>query len=165
MVDIVGHGDKYKRIIKIAEGWLRKKLDASVSGVHDDMTHCGNKAFQRIARILNEGADTITSGYQQRTVRNYGELFLWILYKDTAYRDVAVWILWQLLEEGEALKKELKPYLKDPEDFYVNAWVESKQHTKEKMEKGEISKHSKSLDELIFTPPAQQKMLNKYKKK
>lgn len=161
--DIVSNGDRYKRIIKIAEGWLRKKLGASIEQVHDDMTHCGNKGFQRVNRIINEGADSIDSGYQKRMVRNYGELFLWILYKDTAYRDVAVWILYKMLEEGEEFKKELEPYLKDPENWYVNSWIKSKEHTAQQIKEGKIPKNKKSLDEYIYTPPIQAKMLKKYK--
>ena len=162
MVDIVRQGDKYKRIIKIAEGWIRGKLGASVEQVHEDMTNCGNPVFSRITQAVNESSALVRSGYQSRTVKNYGELLLWILYKDTAYRDVAIWILYQLLENGEQLRKELEPYLKDPQDWYVNAWITSKEHTAQLKKEGKISKSSKSIDEYIFTPPAQEKMLKKY---
>jgi hypothetical protein len=165
MVDIVSHGDKYKRIIKIAEGWLRRKLGASVEQVHEDMTNCGNPIFSRVTQIINKGADEVKEKYQERMIRDFGELFLWILYKDTAYRDVAIWMLYQMLHNSDEMKKELEDYVKDPDDWYVNSWHESKEHTKKMQEEGKIPKHRKSVDEYIFTPPIQQKMLNKYKKK
>jgi len=163
MADIVAWGDKHKKLIKIAEGWLRKKIGASISVVHEDLEHCGNPIFARLAIYLNQAADEVQRDYQQKIIRDYGELFLWIMYKDTAYRDPAFWILYQMLEHADVLKKELEQYVKDPEDWYVNAWNESKKNTAEKRKEGKIPKNRKSFDESIFTPPEQLRRLKKYK--
>lgn len=163
MADIIAEGNKYKRIIKIADMWLRSKLGASVKQVHYDMSNCGNPVFQELTRIVNEGGDLIDAEYQKRIVKNYGELFLWILYKDTAYRDVTIWMLNEILKNSDQLKHDLKPYLKDPKDMYVNSWVKSKEHSDEAKKANRISRSAKSLDEYIFTPSVQQKMLRKYK--
>jgi len=165
MADIIAWGDKHKKLVKIADGWLRKKMGASVTVVHEDLKNCGNPVFSRIAFWLNKAADEINRPYQQRMVRNYGELFLWIMYKDTAYRDPGFWVLYQLLKNADVILKEIEPYVKDPEDWYVNAWNESLKNSKELHDKGKIPKNQKSFDESIFTPPEQMKRLKKYSKK
>jgi hypothetical protein len=163
VADIIASGDKYKKIIKIADKWIRSKLGASVEVVHADMENCGNPAFSIVDELINMAADSIDEKYQQKMVRNYGELFLWILYKDTAYRDVAIWLLYQLANNGDELKEMLKPYLRQPDEWYVNSWNKSKRHTAKLRKEGKISSVRKALDEDIFTPPTQRRMLKKYK--
>ena len=165
MADIILFGDKHKRILKIAEGWVRKKLGASVITVHNDLQNCGNPIFSRIDALINTAADSVQEKYQEHVIRDFGELLLWILYKDTAYRDPTFWILYQLLDNADVIKKELKMYVKEPKDWYVNAWHDSKEHTKKEREKGNIPNTKKSLDESIFTPPEQLRRLKKYKVK
>lgn len=165
MADIVAWGDKHKKLIKIADGWLRKKIGASITVVHEDLQNCGNPVFSRIAFWLNKAADEVNTVYQQKMIREYGELFLWIMYKDTAYRDPGLWVLYQLLKNADVLLKEIEPYVKEPENWYVNAWAESKKNTQEAHDKGKIPSTHKSLDESIFTPQEQMKRLKKYHKK
>jgi len=165
MADIIAFGDKHKKLIKIADGWLRKKMGASTTVVHQDLMNCGNPVFSRIAFWLNKAADEVKEKYQQRMIRDYGELLLWILYKDTAYRDPSLWTLYQLLKNADVILKEIEPYVKEPEDWYVNAWHESKNNTKRKQEEGKLPKCTKSLDESIFTPPEQINRLKKYNKR
>jgi hypothetical protein len=163
MADIIAWGDKHKKLIKIADGWLRRKIGASVDVVHKDLSNCGNPVFFRIAKILNKAADYVDTKYQQKIIRDYGELFLWIMYKDTAYRDPAFWILYQLLDNAEVIKKELEPYVKEPEDWYVNCWNRSKINTAKGRKDGRIPNNRKSFDESIFTPPEQLQKLKKYR--
>lgn len=164
MPNIISDGDKYKKIVKIAIGWARKKLGANVEKVHEELEVCGNPIFARIAVLINATADNIDAKYQSKVVRELGELFLWILYKDTAYRDMVFWILWQLLEDPERLKKELEYYVKDPEEWYVNVWVRTKAQTKKLQDEGKISKTRKAPSESIFTPTEQAQLLKKYGK-
>jgi len=163
MACIISQGDKYKTVIKIALGWARKKLGANVEVVHNDLANCGNSSFARITDILNTAADSVEEGYQRKMIRDVGELFIWILYKDTAYRDVAFWMLKQMFENSEEFKKELALYAKNPEDWYVNVWHRTKEQTKQLRAEGKISECSKSLSEEIFTPPIQHAKLKKYK--
>jgi len=165
MADIIAFGDKHKKIIKIAVGWFRKKTGAEIEVVHKDLKCCGNPVFGAIDKLINHAADSIDEKWQRRVVREFGELFLWILYKDTAYRDPAFWILYQLLEHADEIKEDLKEYVKEPQDWYVNAWSESKRHTAELIEKGRIPGYAKALDESIFTPQEQERRLRKVKRK
>jgi len=162
MADIIAFGDKHKRLMKIAEGWFRKKAGASVDAVHNDLSACGNPVFARIFRLINDTGDSIKENYQRRVVKNFGSLLLWILYKDTAYRDITLWIIYQICKKATLIMKEIEPYLKEPEDWYVNSWHDSKEHSKEAKERGEISSIGKTDDESIFTPPEQVRKLNKY---
>lgn len=157
-------GDKYKRIIKIATDWVLKKLGTSVIEIHDDMRNCGNPIFNRITNLINVAADSVEEKYQQNMIRKYGEIICWILYKDTAYKDPSLWILYQLLCNAEAIKEEIKPYVKNPEDWYVNTWHRSKENTKKARKDGDLPETMKSLDESIFTPEEQKRRLNRYRK-
>lgn len=161
MGDIISFGDKHKRLLKIAEGWFRKKAGASDDTVHADLSVCGNPTFSRIYGLINITADSIKEKYQARVVKSFGSLLLWILYKDTAYRDIVLWMVYQLLKKAEILMKEIEPYLKQPDEWYVNAWHESKKHTSELRKKGDVSAVRKADDESIFTPAEQVEKLNK----
>ena len=148
--------------MKIAEGWFRKKAGASVEAVHGDLSACGNPTFTRIYDLINVTADSIKEKYQANVVRNFGSLLLWILYKDTAYRDIVLWMIYRICEKATLIMKEIEPYLKEPNDWYVNAWHDSKEHTKKARKEGKISSIKKTDDEDIFTPPVQARKLSKY---
>ena len=165
MADIIAFGDKHKKLVKIAINWFRKKTGANIEIVHKDLQRCGNPVFALIDQVINEASDSIDEKWQRRVVGELGELFLWILYKDTAYRDPAFWILNKILDNADYLKEQLKDYVKEPKDWYVNAWSESKRHTAELIEQGKIPSYAKALDESIFTPAEQEKRLRKVKGK
>ena len=161
MADIIAFGDKHKRLMRIAEGWFRKKTKASIEAVHKDLSVCGNPTFTRLYNIINDTAYEIKEEYQSRVVRNWGSLILWILYKDTAYRDVILYIIYNLCKKATLIMKEIEPYLKEPSEWYVNSWHDSKQHSKKGKANGTISSIGKAEDESIFTPAEQAKRLNR----
>lgn len=156
-------GDKYKRIIKIATGWVLSKLGTDIDSIHDDMNHCGNSGIHFLYDLSKIASGKVKEKYQSNMIKRYSGIILWILYKDTAYKDVFIWILWQLLEHADEVKKMIKPYVKEPEDWYVNGWHESKKNSKRLQDRKDLPKTMKSLDESIYTPEQQRKLLNKYK--
>lgn len=162
MADIIGFGDKHKRIFRIAEKWFRGKVGASNEVVHADLRACGNATYSRIYQLLCMTGDKVKQKYQAKVIKDMGAFLLWIIYKDTAYRDIFLWILYQILKKADVWMKEIEPYLKEPEDWYVNAWNASMRHTKEGRERGDISAVHKADDESIFTPPEQKNKLNRY---
>lgn len=157
--------EKTKKYIRAATWLLRKKLGetATTDNVHSDMANCGNEAFAVITQLLNIAADNIKEPYQEKTVRELGELVLWILYKDTAYRDVVFWLMYQM--GNKEIQRMVLPYVKNPEDWYVNVWHDTKANTKKKRERGDLPKNHKSFDETIFIPAIQEQRLKKYKQK
>ena len=153
----------HKKTIRAAVWLLRKKLGktAEADAIHSDLTNCGNAVIQLIVGLLNDAGDEVTEKYQKNTIKQLGELLVWIVYKDTAYRDPLFWMIYQI--GNEQVKEAVRPYVKEPEDWYVNLWHTSKEHTKELRERGEIPAHAMSPDEEIFTPSIQRKKLNKFK--
>ena len=153
----------HKKTIRAATWLLRKKLGktAEVDAIHSDLTCCGNAAVQLIVGLLNDASNEMKAPYQKKTVKQLGELLVWIVYKDTAYRDPLFWMLYQI--GNKQIQDAVRPYVKEPEDWYVNLWEKSKEHTKELRERGEIRAHGMSPDEEIFTPALQRKKLSKFK--
>lgn len=162
-------GEKPKKYIRLAVWMLRKKIGKSAEGyaIHEDMKICPNKAIRFLFMIFNKTALNVKEDYQRNTVRELGELALWIAYKDTGYNDIFFWTLDQILQNADWLREEIKPYVKDPEKWYVNSWSKSKANSKELRDKGIIPKNMMSPDEEIFTPEYQNQKLgfNKKKKK
>jgi len=157
--------EKHKKLIRLAIWLLRKKLGDAGSGanIHFDVTHSGNPVTQYLAKKINEASEMILyEEYQRNTVRELGELLLWIVSKDTGYRDVFFRLINDVLADSDELLKLLEPYVKDVDEFYVNVWSKTKMRTKEKKKKGEIPKHAMSEAEEVFTPTIQAKKLKKY---
>lgn len=159
--------EREKKIIRLGVWLLRKKLgeSASVSHIHDDMLYCGNPVIKKITEIINKSANLCKEDFQKKTVTELSELGLWICYKDTAYRDMFFWILNEMLEHADELKKELKPYVKEPKDWYVNVWHEGKKDSQKKRESGEIPFYAFSETEKVFSKEIQRRRLNKIAKK
>lgn len=162
-MDIMG-AEKQKKYIKLALYLLRKKLNGcSTSGdIYQDMDCCSNPAVRIIRDIIKEEASKFDTKYHSKVMEDCGLLGLWIMYKDTAYRDSFFNLIRAILDHKEELEKVIEPYLKDKEDYYVNTWIRSRKKTAELRKKGVIPEYAKSHEETIFTPTAQQKRLKKY---
>lgn len=157
--------EKEKKAIRLAVWLLRKKLGdgAKADAVRQDMMHCPNYVFQKVTGILLDAASKTDSGWQQKILGDIGLFGLWLNYKDTAYKPIFLWMLRELkhlMEEDEKLAQEIED-AEEPEDWYVNAWIRSKKHTKELRKKKKIPEYLKSEDESIFTPGEQQKRWSK----
>jgi len=158
--------EKQKKIIRFGAWLLKKKLGecATTEAIKDDMLNCPNPLFQVIAELMYDAASKSMSGWQQKIIGEVGTFALWVMYKDTAYRDVLCWILKELkdrIENDPEFSKQIDEMSVDPEDWYVNLWIKSRRKTKEARQKGEIPEYDKSLEESIFTPSEQKKRLSK----
>ncbi len=152
-----------KRIIKAGLWLLRKKLGESASkkAVHDDLTNCGNDAVRELNKIINEASDKIKAEYQKQVVLQLSEFGIWVCYKDTAYRDIFFWILNEVLKRPDEFKKMIAPYVKSPEKWHVNIWVDSQKFTQEQKNKGAIPQNATSLAESVHVSSLQKKRLQK----
>lgn len=76
-----------------------------------------------VARVLNEvleeAASRIEREHQARMVREVGQLLIWILSRDTAYRDVRDWALREALQRLGAARL---PPAREPQDWYINVY-------------------------------------------
>lgn len=164
-MDIMG-GEKPKKLIRLAVWLFRKKLGEGGTGaaIHEDMIHSANPALRYLTEKINEASVNITDEeYQQNTVRELGELALWILGKDTGYQDIFFWLLDQILQDADELREAIKDYVRPPDKWYVNVWSKTKKNTAMLKKSGAISKHGMSPDEHIFTPEIQSKKLERIK--
>ena len=154
-------GDKPKRMVRLAMWWLRKKLAEGKDRdeIHDDIMNCGNPVIRVVHQIIREAGDHIKEPYQNALIKDGSDLGFWVIYKDTAYRDPFFYILRNILEQKEKLMPMLDEYLKKPEDWYINTWTRTKEHTAKLKAAGEISIDDMSPDEKIFVPQYQTKMI------
>jgi len=160
-MDII-HGEYQKKIIRLAERLVLKKLGTSHVAVDDDLKHSGNPLVRILYLLLLSSSAKIKEEYQKKTVRHLGGLGLWILYKDTAYRDYFFYLIYQLLTHADEILPLVEPYVKKPEDWYVNQWNESKKRTAELRKKGFVPSTEMSVEEKIFTPAIQNRKIKKY---
>jgi len=158
---------KQKKLIRLCVWLLRKKLGecGTAKAIHDDIINCGNPALAFINNLIIESTDKIKCDWQKNTINELSEIGIWIgAYKDTAYRDWFFYMLDDFLkqENVEKLRELIKPYVKEPKDWHVNLWIDSKEMTKQKREKGELLKNQKSEAESMFTAPLLKKKLSKF---
>ena len=159
MPDIIA-GDKYKKTLRLVMWYLRKRFAESrdKDEIHEEMVVCGNRVISRIYELVMKTADNINHIHQRNAIKDGTEILLWATaYKDTAYRDPFFYMLKHLLDMKDDIYKDVLKYYKEPEDWYINAWQNSKKHSKELQESGLKPRTQMSSDELIFVPQAQQK--------
>jgi hypothetical protein len=150
-----------KRIIKWALWLLRVKLgeQANAKNIHDDMMNCGNMGIQYLAKMNMTTAEFVKCNHQKNIQLEVVELFLWIAYKDTAWRDQFFYNLDVILQHATEIRALIKPYVKTPDKWHVNVWEDSKTETKEKIENGEVLQGHVSFAESVHVPEMQRKRL------
>jgi len=163
MTDIY-QGELQKRYVRMALWLLKKKLGecADSKNIKEDMENCGNIIFSKLYQHLMDVTKEIKEAPQRHAVRDVSELGIWIAYKDTAYKDIIIYMLNEIINDKEicaAIKKQVKP----PSEWYPNVWHETKKQTEEGKKKGTVSKYGKSFAEKIFTPSEQAKRFKKLK--
>ena len=154
-------GNKSKKLLRAAEYLIRWKLKADIKVVDHDMQCCQHSVFKALYKIVQAAGNNINPPWQKRTIKDLGGLGVWILYKDTAYRDVTIWMLYQMLKRADVLLPEIEKYYKEPKDMYPNVWYASRLKSKDMKKKGEIAGYEMCLEEEIFTPSSQKEKLKK----
>ena len=169
-MDIV-FGDDLKKEIRLGL-WLFKKritkyYKTSISKMIDDLDNCGNPVIARIWKEVKYAADEIKEEYQKEMAIEYPAVILWILYRDTAYMPIFMYVMVKILENKDELLPLAMKYYAEPKDWYVNRWNESKKHTAELKKKKVLvdAEAVMSESEKIFTPPIQHDRLPKYYEK
>ena len=164
-MDIV-YGDKMKSEIKLVLWYLKRKLkkeyDITLKEIEDDLDNCGNPVISRIWKEIKDAANKINETYQRNIALEFPMIALWIVYKDTAYNTPFMYIIKKIFDKKEELMPFIEKYYKEPDEWYVNRWHDTKEHTKELKKKGELPdiEGAMSLDEEIFVPKYQQKKID-----
>lgn len=152
-----------KRLVKWSLYLLRKKLgeQASVKAIQDDMKNCGNLGIKVINDIVLDTTSFVKCDHQKNIIIDLTQLGLWICYKDTGYRDIFFYLLDEILKRADEIRELIKPFVKPPEQWHVNVWIDSKNLTSEQVEKGEILKGSVSFAESVHVREFQNQRLSK----
>ena len=154
MTDII-YSDKAKIKFRIAHKLMSG--GNTFQTAHADMRTCPNLLFRKLYKKLMLGASHIKKYHQQHIVADFGAWLIHILYKDTAYNPITIWILKEIVNDKE-LVKYVNEHAVEPEDWYVNRWHETLEHTAKLQKEGKLDSTTLSADEMIFVPAAQQKI-------
>jgi len=152
--------DKKKRLLSLALWWFKhkyKKGDGTDAEIADDMAHCGNPVIRLVYNEVMGGLNKIDdrAGHQKKLTKELATFILWILYRDTAYRQPTFYILKNILDKKEEIEKHLDKYYVKPEHWYANKWVKAKDDSKKAVENGDIAEGDFSPSETYFIPEVQ----------
>lgn len=157
--------DKDKRLIRLAAWWIRKKYKDSTNknSIKEDMEACGNPAIKKMYDILQDISEEITEVYQKNTMSELTELVLWIMYKDTAYRQPFFYTLKKLFDMKDELMPLIEKYYEEPSEWFVNAWHDAKMETKKLKKEGKMANLNTNMSaaETYFVPSVQQDRFRK----
>lgn len=146
-------------IISIIIKHMYKQLDGffTFREIIKDTIDYANPALNYIYKEFNKNVN-LDSVWKQIHVDALTRLFLWFAQRDTAYRDMFFWIIYHI--GNIKLKKLTKPYVKPPEKWYGNLWIDGQELTKKKRKKGEISEYEFSEIERLCVPSIRSKEIN-----
>jgi len=156
LVDIY-FGEFQKKLIRIGAELIRRKMGASTQVINYDIEGSSNEVVKALDKIIVGTSDRIEPRYQKQMIKDYGRLGLWILTKDTAYRDEFFWMLYNLLKNADKLLPLVEPYVKNPDEWYPNLWHQSKQKSKKLKEENRIPDYEMSVQEKVFKPRSNKK--------
>jgi len=162
MMDI-SHADKPKLTFRILVGIAQRKLKKSINFAHDDMLTCANPAFRKPYLKVMEAAGHIRRYHHKSILADFGGWLLWVVYKDTAYNPVSLWILKELIDDKEFCKS-VREQAVEPSEWYVNKWVATKEHTENLRKEGKLGRFALADDENIYVPALQHQKLKKMKR-
>lgn len=128
--------------------------------MHDDLKNCTNYPIRRLYYKMLESAKSMGEDYQSCVISELGVPILWILYRDTAYRDPFFWMLNEMIQDPD-FSKNLQQYVKPPELWYCPNWSQSKKNTDKLKVKGEITSFEMSPEEKLFVPKFQEDVQDK----
>lgn len=153
----IGFADKPKRLVRLGLWWIRKKFAEGKEApeIHDDIVNCGNPVIRRFHKVMLETSGNIEENYQNGLMRDLSEFMLWIIYKDTAYRDPFFWSLKRILERKDELMPLIEKYYKEPKDWYINTWTATKKNTARLIKENKLPEGQLAPDEHTFVPQSQ----------
>lgn len=148
--------DTEKWYFRIAMNWFIKKYSGGKNSrlIHEEMMNCGNPIIHYFLNLKDDVVSNISERekWQRSNIDNIAEFFLWILYKDTAYRQIFFWSLKKLMDDKKILLPDINKYYNKPEEWFVNIYSEAKNLTDNKRNTGEIPKTNLSHAESFFVP-------------
>ena len=159
-LDIVP-ADRDKWYMRIAMKWFIKKYSDGKNSdiIHEEMRDCGNPVIRFMLKTRDRVISNVSETYQQQLITMFSDFGLWIMYKDTAYRQIFMWMMKEILDNKDTLLPMVEKYYSEPEDWYVNLWNKTKKRTKELQESGELPIGMLSEAEKYFVPSEQKRKM------
>jgi len=161
----IAWGEHSKKILRLLLklGYRHLKVDMQI--VDENLKFYPNPVIRNLNDILIVGSNQIKPYWQRRMIKQYGQLVLWLVAKDTAYRDMFFWTLNEILKKADKLQKLIKPFVKPPEQWTPNLWHDSKEKTKQLKKEGKIPDNMHSFEETMWVKSIQDKRYNKNMKR
>jgi len=141
-----------KKILRMGLGVICRKLKKKEPVRNNDIECSPNPVVRILDKLLVVTADNLKAPWQHDTAKTFGKFFLWLVSKDTAYRDAFFWALYKLLKMSDKILPLLEPYVKPPEKWFPNVWQDGKDETARLRKEGAIPKNGLSHVESMFLP-------------
>lgn len=167
MTDII-HGERLKKGFRFLLNTGLKFFKRDMQMVADDLRFHQNPVIKNLNTILLIAGQHLEQKdqWQRRTMVSYGQSLLWVVIKDTAYRDPFFWMINEILKHPEEMKKMIAPYVRPPKEWTANQWENSKKKSEKLRKEGKVPKiGGKSLEETLFVPEIQKARLDNLLKK
>ena len=152
-----------KKILLYMENRIKYDTFSKYNEIHSDMQAISNKSVNHVFNIVQEELDSVVDEDLKRISVMFAELMLWIVPRDTAYRDS---FFWSLNKVGNlAIKKLIREHptqlVKSPKNWYGSVLLRARAKTKELRNAGKLSAFEFSESESICVPHLANKAINK----
>lgn len=147
----VGYAEWDKKILRMGLGAICKRLKKKEPVRNDDIACSPNPVIRVLDKLIVATADNLKSKWQHDSAKTFGKFFLWLVAKDTAYRDAFFWALYKLLKMADKLLPLLEPYVKPPEEWFPNVWQDGRDDTAKGRKDGTLPENGLSQVESMFT--------------
>ncbi len=139
-----------KKIIRMGLRVICKKISKKEPARNSDIACSPNQMVIILDKLVEITADSIRPKWQRDSTRTFGKFLLWLVAKDTAYRDAFFWALHKLLKMADKLIPLIEPYVKPPEEWFPNVWQDGIDATAKGKADGTIPANGLSHVESMF---------------
>jgi len=153
----IAWGEHSKKILRLLLKLGYRHLKVDMNAIDDSLRFYPNPVIKNLNELLVIASDKIKPYWQRRMTRQYGQLIIWIVAKDTAYRDVFFWMLSEILKRADKLLVIIEPFVKPPEEWIPNIWHDSKERTSKLRKEGKLPTNMHSFEESMYIKSTQNK--------
>ena len=152
-----------KKILLYIENRIKYDTFSRYNDIHSDMQAISNKAVNYVFNIVQEELDSVNDEDLKRISVMFAEMMLWIVPRDTAYRDPFFWSLNKIGNPSirKCIKEHPTRLVKHPKDWYGAVLFRARDKTQELRKSGELDAFEFSESEGVCVPHIASKAINK----